>query len=213
MKDHVLSIEFGIEDVQKSNPNLIKDLDASYNNAAEQLILSRAFEEFHLDENLIALYRNYNGLKINWASDDRRIIGGRLLFLKLEEIIKSWEGYLYKDEDVSVDADIRFFHPFDLISDEAQCGIIIDPDNDIRSIFYNYSGEMNIYSLDIDFKGYLEMASEAKIFFHWPKVLLDIKNNDESTETQNFREEMLKIFKDFDFNNFVDKYSSLRLSR
>ncbi|NES90465.1 hypothetical protein, partial [Okeania sp. SIO2B9] len=163
-------------------------------------------------ENLIALYRNYNGLRIDWSSDDFGLIGGRINFLNLEDVIKSWEGYLYEEDEVAEYADIRFFHPFDLISDEAQCGIIINPNSNIKSIFYNYSGEVDIYSLDIDFKGYLEMALEAKAFYYWPKVLLDIKNGEDSEEGKQFREEMPKIFKDFNFNKFVDKYNLLRLS-
>lgn len=212
MKDYIYGIEFGIEDVKDDNPQIIQELNVQYNNETEQSILYKVSEELNLDENFIDLYRAYNGLKIDWATDDERKTGGRMHFLSMEEVIKSWEGYLYEDDEVAEDADIRFFHPFDLISEEAQCGIIIDPNSDIKSIFYNYSGEMEIYSLDLDFKGYLEMALEAKVFYYWPKVLLDIKNNEESEETKKFKEEMPKIFKDFNFNQFVDKYNSLRIS-
>jgi hypothetical protein len=212
MEEFIFELENNLYDVQEENSKLIKEVNSRRNNPLKEPLLTKVTEELKLDANLIDLYREYNGLKINWAADDERTITGRMHFLSMEEITKSWEGYLYEDDEVAANADIRFFHPFDLISDEAQCGIIIDPNSDIKSIFYNYSGEMEIYSLDIDFKGYLEMALDAKVFFYWPKVLLDIKNDEESEETKKFKEEMPKIFKDFNYNQFVDKYNSLRLS-
>ena len=57
------------------------------------------------------------------------------------------------------------------------------------------------------------MAFEAKIFEYWPLVLLDIQNNHESPETIKFKKEMPKIFDDFDWEKFVEKYESLRLSK
>ena len=212
MEDYILEIKFDIIDTQKADPEVIKKVNSKLGNSLPESLRSEVSENLNLDQNLINLYRAYDGLKIDWATNDERVVGGQMHFLSMEEIIKSWEGYLYEDDEVAADADIRFFHPFDLISEEAQCGIIIDPNSDIKSIFYNYSGEMKIYSLDIDFKGYLEMALDAKVFYYWPKVLLDIKNNEESEETTNFREEMPKIFKDFNFNQFVEKYNSLRIS-
>jgi hypothetical protein len=212
MKKFIFKLENSLYDVQEENSKLIKEVNSTRNNPLEEPLLTKVTEELKLDANLIDLYRSYNGLKINWAADDERTITGRMHFLSMEEITKSWEGYLYEDDEVAANADIRFFHPFDLISDEAQCGIIIKPNSDIKSIFYNYSGEMEIYSLDIDFKGYLEMALEAKVFFYWSTVLLDIKNDEESEETKKFKEEMPKIFKDFNYSQFIDKYNSLRLS-
>lgn len=212
MEDYILEIKFDILDIQKADPETIKEVNSKFGNSLPEPLLSKVSEELHLGENLIDLYRVYNGLRIDWITDDERRVGGRMHFLSMEEVIKSWEGYLYEDEEVAADADIRFFHPFDLISEEAQCGIIIDPNSDIKSIFYNYSGEMEIYSLDIDFKSYLEMALEAKVFYYWPLVLLDIKNDEEGEVTKKFKEEMPNIFKDFNFNQFVDKYNSLRIS-
>lgn len=212
MEEFIFELENNLYDIQEENPQLIKEVNSRSNNPLEEPLLTKVTEELKLDTNFIELYRSYNGLKIDWAADDERTITGRMHFLSMEEITKSWEGYLYEDDEVAANADIRFFHPFDLISEEAQCGIIIDPNSDIKSIFYNYSGEMEIYSLDIDFKGYLEMALDAKVFFYWPKVLLDIKNEEESEEAKKFKEEMPKIFKDFNYNQFVDKYNSLRLS-
>lgn len=212
MEEFIFELENNLYDIQEENPQLIKEVNSRSNNPIEEPLLTKVTEELKLDTNLIDLYLSYNGLKIEWAADDERTITGRMHFLSMEEITKSWEGYLYEDDEVAANADIRFFHPFDLISDEAQCGIIIKPNSDIKSIFYNYSGEMEIYSLDIDFKGYLEMAWEAKVFFYWPKVLLDIKNGGEGSATKKFKAEMPKIFKDFNYNHFVDKYQSLRLS-
>lgn len=166
-----------------------------------------------INSNLIELYRSYNGFEMNWMSDSKEGIGGQIHFLSLEEVVKSWEGYLFENDDVAENADIRFFHPLDLITEEAQCGIIIDPTNPLESLFYNQSSETDIYSLDLNFQGYLEMAHAAKAFFYWPKVLLDISLKKESSETQTFKKHMPKIFSEFNWNDFVAKYESLRLSK
>ncbi|NES88032.1 hypothetical protein [Okeania sp. SIO2B9] len=92
MEDYIYGIEFGIEDARDENPEIISSLNSSYGNATISSVLSKASDELRLDENLIALYRNYNGLRIDWSSDDFGLIGGRINFLNLEDVIKSWES-------------------------------------------------------------------------------------------------------------------------
>ena len=69
------------------------------------------------------------------------------------------------------------------------------------------------HDLDIDFKGYLEMAFEAKAFQYWPKRLLDIKYGGETPETVAFEREMHRIFAGFDWESYVKRYQELRLSK
>ncbi len=57
------------------------------------------------------------------------------------------------------------------------------------------------------------MAYEAKVFYYWPRVLLDIQNGTECYETERFKKEMPKLFADFNWDKFVEKYQSLRLSK
>ena len=131
-------------------------------------------------------------------------------------IFYDYSGSLYIEDDIELGNDICFYKPLDVFAPEASCGIYVNPkDSDYRNqcIYYNYTGESVIYNLDLDFEGYLTMAGEAFIFRYWPKVLVDIKYGRESEETKDFRDGMKKMFHTFDWEKFVEKYESLRLSK
>ncbi len=154
-----------------------------------------------IDSDIIELYTPYDGMLTKWTSGKYENIGGCIHLLKLEQVIKSREGYLYESDEISENPDIRFFHPIDLISEEAQCGIIIDPKEKGNQLAYNYSGEMELEFLNLDFKGYIEMAFEARVFNYWPLVILDIKKGEESETSKMFKEYMPKIFKNFSYES------------
>lgn len=86
---------------------------------------------------------------------------------------------------------------FDLITDESECGFLLEPDFDSKAIYYHRAGFPQLHNLDIDFDGYLEMVKEARAFYHWPKVLLDIQSGQEIEETKNFKKWMPEIFEEF----------------
>jgi len=56
------------------------------------------------------------------------------------------------------------------------------------------------------------MALAARVYYYWPKVLLDIQSGEESAETLDFKHNMPLIFPDFNWSEFEKKYQSLRLS-
>ena len=173
------------------------------------------FDQISLDESLIFFYKeNANGFTIKWEADNSNAIIGTIQFLEYEQIIADQKDKLFDDEDIEQNRDICFFHPIDLISPEAECGIYFNPEGSKKNnkMYYHYSGEREIYDLDLDFKGYLEMACEARVFFYWPLVLLDIKKGTEGEETKKFKAEMPKLFEDFNWDAFVERYESLRLS-
>ena len=156
------------------------------------------------DETLRNIFSYADGMEVNWTADATGATGGRLHFMKMEHVFQNWEGKLYESEDLTNERMLAFFKPFDLITDETQCGFLHEPDFESQSIYYNRSGEPALYDLDLDFKGYLDMALASRIYYYWPKVLLDIQSGEESVETENFKVNMPKIFPDF---------SSLRLSQ
>jgi len=170
-----------------------------------------------LNPDLVFVYKELaNGFIINWVADDENDIRGRMHFLSIKNLFYDRKGTFYNEEDIEKDRDICYFKPLDLITEEAECGIYINPkDSEYRNkcIYYYDASDLEIHNLDLDFRGYLEMAFEAKIFFYWPKVLLDIQSNSESPETKRFKTEMPKLFPDFNWDAFVEKYESLRLSK
>ncbi len=159
-----------------------------------------------------ALYTYANGVEIRWQSTQDSSQGGRLHFLKLEDVLQDGLGQLYDKEDLVEEELIGFFKPIDLVTDEAECGFLHRPGFASESIYYHRAGRPHLYNLNIDFTGYLEMALAARVYYYWPKVLLDLQTEAESAETVNFKQNMPLIFPDFSWEEFKEKYQSLRLS-
>ncbi len=158
------------------------------------------------------LYGYSNGMEFNWSTDDTREIGGRIHFLSYED------AFLYVREhdtwQIQQEETLPYFRPIDLITDEAECGIIYNGKEHLGNMmFYLERGDANLQSLDINFDGYLELLKMSRGFYYWPKALLDIESGNESEETKNFKKYMPQIFEDFNWGDFVTKYESLRLSK
>ncbi len=187
--------------------------EENYNMTIESPFLDDALKK-KVDVNLLEFYKEISdGFRIKWFSDEEKGIGGNIHFMEMKHVLADQKGNLYDDQDIQMNDLIQYYKPFDLISETFSCGFLITPDFVSTSIYCHNSPDPETYDLDLDFAGYMEMAYEAKIFQYWPKVLLDIKANYESAETKAFKEHMPKIFEDFDWDSFVQKYESLRLSK
>jgi hypothetical protein len=169
-------------------------------------------EKYQLPESLISLLKMFNGFELKWFSDPENGIGGNMHFLELKYILQNWKCNLYEEADVIQNDLIQYYKPFDLITEIFSCGLLITPDYINSSIYCHVAPEPQLYNLDINFDGYLEMVKEARAFYYWPKVLLDIQSGDECEETKNFKKNMPLIFEDFSWDEFVEKYQALRLS-
>ncbi len=189
------------------------DYVSDFHSTISESLLDELVEK-KIDTNLIQIYSELSdGFHIKWFSDKEKGIGGNIHFMEMKHVLADQKGNLYDDQDIQMNDLIQYYKPFDLISETFSCGFLITPDFVSTSIYCHNSPDPETYDLDLDFAGYMEMAYEAKIFQYWPKVLLDIKANYESAETKAFKEHMPKIFEDFDWDSFVQKYESLRLSK
>ena len=204
-----------IYDLRKKKKNDQSFLFSSnFNDTFQKEKITNEKETLKVDPNLVEFYELISdGIQLNWNLKQNNEIGGQLHFLTMEEILKDWKGKLFDEDDISENDLIQYFHPFDLITPEAQCGIMLGMGYEDLEIYYNFSSSSDTEGLDLDFAGYLEMSREARVFFYWPKVLLDIQNEEESPETEKFKTHMPEIFQDFSWNNFKSRYESLRLSR
>jgi len=171
--------------------------------------------ENKLIDEFINFYTFYNGFEIIWYSNIEEV-GGRLHFLEIEHILQDWKGILYFDEDIQQNDLLQYFHPFDLPTDESQCGLLTKP-GFTGAVYYHRAGYPELHYLDLDFNGYVEMAAEARGFFYWQLVLLDIQNGETGEITKRFKENMPIIFKNdnpheeylnFTWEKFVKKYES-----
>lgn len=152
-----------------------------------------------------------NGFKIEWKKEKKGFIGGSMNFVPAETIFGNWK---YDEWEIEQNENIQYFKPFDLFVPEAECGFIITPEEVFPSIYYRQLGEEpNLYSLDLDFNGYCQMAIEARIYTYWQLVILSINGSGKGEAiAEDFKKDMPEIFPDFSWEGFVEKYNTLRLS-
>lgn len=170
-------------------------------------------ETFH--KGVEAFYRKTNnGWQLNWKKEKGQYIGGNIEFAETRHLFANTETFGFYDEDTDEDADIRFFHPFDYCSPETCVGFIIKPETIYQSVYY-MNGDYELSNLDLDFQGYTQMAVEARVFNHWQIVLLYYMGDIDlgASETETFKTEMPKIFANWTWENFIEKFESLRLSK
>ena len=196
---------------EKSN-GCFKKIDTKYN---MPIVLESSNNSKHdLPETFYEVYQKTNGMIITWeANFDNINVYGRTNFLKYDEVIRSWKGELYELEDLEKNDFLEFFHPFDLITDEAQCGFMITPEETYKSIFYNQSGYAETLRLELDFKGYVTMLYNSNGYHNWPLAILHIINNDESEWLSEFKKNMTQLFSDFKWINYVETFNSIRLDK
>ncbi len=154
-------------------------------------------------------YRNVaDGYGFEWWADRENSIGGKLQFVSTEYLFS--DSTFYEEGD---NEELKYFHPLDHPTPEISIGFIIKPDTIYRSMYY-LTIDYELYDLDLDYEGYTQMAIESRVFNYWQKVLLYYMGemSTGSFETERFKTEMPKIFPDWTWENFIDKFESLRLS-
>ncbi len=163
------------------------------------------------DSKLVDLYKvKANGFSIEWQGKQIEA-SGRLNFLPIEQIVQTWKDRLYYESDVEYNDLIAYYHPIDMPSETISCGMLITPNFVTQSIYLHHAPEPETFDLDLDLEGYVHMAKEACIFANWQLVLLNIANLQHPIIKQ-FRKTMPRLFPDFNWDAFVEKYESLKLS-
>ncbi len=206
------------------NPMMLWDAEISdaLSEQEDANLIKMEKEWFHLpfdDKTLLAklptsiqkLYKYANGVEIRWHLIKDSSQGGRIHFLNYETAFLTVNKY--DDWQIEQEETLPYFRAIDLITDEAECGIIYNGKEYLGdTMFYLERGDANLQSLNINFDGYLELLKMSRGYYYWPKALLDIERGTESFETKNFKQNMPLIFEDFNWDEFVEKYQALRLS-
>ncbi len=190
------------------NKNLIT-IDTWFNNS---FVPTPEIEAYHLPSSFLEIYQKSDGMRIQWEATTIEQAYGKMRFLKIEDVLSSWENSIYDPEDLEMNEMLEFFHPFDEISPEIMCGFMIAPNETYESIYLNSAGETETSYLGLDFDGYVTMLYESRAYKSWPVILLDIINDDLDTPLiRDFKSDMPKLFPDFDWNKYIVKYRSLQL--
>lgn len=154
------------------------------------------------------------GFHIEWDKNRNEGVGGNIRTVNLKDLFEEDLSKFYDEEMIQENNDIQYFRPWDYATPEAQCGFVIKPKEIYPSIYYNQAGRASLHSLDLDYHGYTQMAFEARVYYHWQRVLLHYNGwNLGEEETKDFKKNMPEIFPDWTWEDFIKKYESLRLSK
>lgn len=184
------------------------DYRASINNELESQMKS-----FKISDDIINLYQYSNGIDMKWNNDNEKGVSGQMRMLNIENVLQDWKNEIYYESDIEENDLLEYYKPIDFVTPEVSSGILITPEFTSDSIYCHINGNTDLFDLDLDFEGYIDMAVESKIYNLWTIVLLQIQKQEEGVETKSFKENMPKIFSDFNWDKFVKKYESLRLSK
>jgi hypothetical protein len=175
-------------------------------------ISTPGIENYHLPSSFLDIYQKSDGIRIQWKATHIEQAYGRMEFLEMEAVLSSWEGSVYESEDLEFNEMFEFFHPFDQVSPEILCGFMITPDETYQSIYLHVAGSTNTPSLDLNFDGYVTMLHESRAYKNWPIILLNINDNSlDSPLIQDFKSDMPALFPEFNWDQYVTRYQSLRL--
>ncbi|MNJ90969.1 hypothetical protein D3C87_86090 [compost metagenome] len=190
----------------KKNPTF-ENVETKFSGSIDEVIQKQA-KNIGINEDLIYFLWYTNGFEASWDYDLDQNLLGRMKILKIEDILAdTWEEYFC---GATPDEKLRSFKPIDFFTEEACVGLVLDGSGE-QTMYYHDLGDNELFSLDIDFKSYFELAIDAKMMFGWQRYLVHLINP--RNYTIDFPEKMEKLFPDFELEAFTAKFESRRLSK
>lgn len=154
-------------------------------------------------DDYLEFYEISDGFQMEWKADQDKDEVGRIRIQRLNYFLG---GLKLENLEMSSDDSLYNFHPLDLLSDEAHCGVFITDKIEDR-MYFHMQGEDELHELQISFKSYMNLANEARGYFYWQKYLLEILSGESNPESENFKKNMPKLFPDFSLDAFTEKFN------
>jgi len=153
------------------------------------------------------LLSSLNGFYLRWNSKNESTdCIGRLKILSASEIFLERKGVVYFDES---DPALKHFYPVDFFADESCCGIFYGS-KDTSLYYYQFSSSQEPQRLGIDIFKYIEIGMMAKCYSYWPLILLLYQQDGDHEMVNRFKTDMQILFKEFNFENWIKNYLSLK---
>ena len=191
-----------IESESDKNFNLTSIATLPFENESE-------YQKYNLPKAFFEVYKNSNGFELKWHDESNANYSGGLHFLNVKECIAS-NGFLDENDFANNDM-LKYFYAFDIVTAETECGFMITPEETYKTIYYRSGFETN--SLELDFVGYVTMLYHSRAYQNWPRVILDIINQEESEITEEFKTCMTSKDADFTWEKYTAIFNELRLDK
>jgi hypothetical protein len=162
------------------------------------------------DPSLSEFYGTTGFFNIKWHEKRTKDSGfsGSINILEGNESLASGEGLIYH-KSTPEDSPLRKFKILDVFADEACVGFFFG-ENTPKGLHY-FEFESETYPLLINFEGYAKLLTKSRGFFYWQKVLVEDNEGDAGPVTEHFREQMPRLFPEFDFKDFIESYKSYKI--
>ena len=197
--------------VRKNYPN-VELVDSNLGVGLTTNQIQKLIDE-NVPYNFIVPHNHFFGYCLKWKSvlESGVEANGSVKIMNLHEIFQDWKGQTYFD-NTPEDNIFRDFKIVDFFYDEYACGILFGKQKD----FTFYYGELNgsgLKSLDLDINGYIEMMIYSKGYSHWQTGILDLLYGYNLANLTEMKENMPKLFPDWNWEGYVQKFDELRLHK
>jgi hypothetical protein len=204
-------------DLRKNYPN-IQLTDASIGKGSDK-ITYQGLIELGVPVDFITPNEHFFGYSIKWKAKPETGIdaGGAIKILEITDIFGDWEGQTYF-QNTPEDSTLRDFKPVDVKNEYGDnlAGIYFGKNKTDYTFHYGDIDGSEYRSLDLDINGYIEMMIMAKGCYGWQTAIIDIIYIDAVLRTgdgDDFKENMPKLFPDWTWEGFVQKFEEVRLKK
>ncbi len=177
-----------------------------------------------LPKSLVDFYQSCDGIHIEWQAKETTGIHalGSIRLLQLKHLFDGNEIDLAANEfgGWRLNTDYGNLQPLkgafrivDLFSGKSMAGIFSEEPATEEVFLYN-SG-VAFESLKVDFEGYFQLLCKAYGFLGWQRVIIHKEYGQNGGygeyEHDDFRDTMPLLFPDFNFDEFIELYESLKI--
>lgn len=164
-----------------------------------------------IDKSIIRFYSFFNWWKFHWVTTDhfKFKAEGTFEFTEFKNLLVN------QDEDNGANdwaLDMKGFRSLDNFYDSnGFVGFFINrPD---KKGLYLIHSDSSMSALNVDFEGYLKLLAMSKGFGWWQNALVQISTGEHQPNVDSFKEKMPQIFSNFNWDEFVETYESLRIDK
>ena len=164
------------------------------------------------DEGIIEFYSFIDEWRVRWKTSEKSMVTaeGTFSFLPIEKVMQNtW------DKDFGADdwaPSMKGFRPLDLFYDSDGMVGFFTKETKKPGLYLMHS-DSSLSALRLNFKGYLKLLAVSKGYGWWQNSLVQISTGEHMPNVARFKEDMPKLFPDFNWDEFVSLYQSLRIDK
>jgi hypothetical protein len=187
----------------------ILEIESRYPNPNEEIL--KQYSDKISDPLILKFYSCFGAWGVKWETRPDFSIRalGIFNFLSIEEVMQDWDNEFGGN---SWAPDMKGFRPFDMFYEmEGHVGFFVDrPD---KKGLYLSETDGEAQPLHVNFEGYLKLLAMSKGYGWWQNSLIEISTGISKAGVTAFKENMPKIFPEFNWEEFVALYESVRIDK